>query len=720
MKSKEEIMSDLRSIRTLFSKKISIPLFIGIVVASTLLFLTPFLLLSCKHSTLGNKHLFGKLSPQFNNNFNRNSAIQVKTKNGGIIKTDQSKGTVSGFTKFASKDEFDEYLSNASQNSLGGYATSSLGRGDMMKSVPMPTTVMEDSTWKAGYENASESAQRVSDTNVQVLGIDEPDILKTDGKNLYYSQQNSGYYPEPIIFDERLEEMPVSGVSRRIPSPSVRNIPETQIISAFPVSTMEKKGSIEKTGTLLFENNVLVVFENQNVYGYDVSDPSNPKEIWSVKLDNQNQIDQARLFNGKVYLITKSYTSRGTPCPMPLLTSGSEKISVRCTDIYHPIAPVSVGSTYTVSSINPENGKVSREISFLGSFDSTVYMSENALYVAYSYSGDSIEFFLGFFKENPNIIPQRITDRLTKLNGYDLSQEAKMTELQTILQDMESSLTSDEKLTMENEMRNRMETYMTKHKRDLSKTDIVKMNVRTFAIEAIGTIPGTLLNQFSLDEYKGNLRTATTIGGGVWSSGNDNENDVYVLDKDMNITGSVLGLGKEERIYSVRFLEDKGYVVTFRQTDPFYVLDLSNPKNPEVKGELKIPGYSSYLHPIASERILGIGKEGSSVKISLFDVSDPSNPAEVSKYTLDEYWSDALETHHAFLTDKKYEIFFLPGSKGGYVFSYENDTLALKKAVSDIQVKRAAFINDYLYIVGEKNISVLNEKNWEKVKELEL
>ena len=95
----------------------------------------------------------------------------------------------------------------------------------------------------------------------------------------------------------------------------------------------------------------------------------------------------------------------------------------------------------------------------------------------------------------------------------------------------------------------------------------------------------------------------------------------------MKIEGSVVDLGQGERIYSVRFIEDKGYVVTFKQVDPFYVLDLSDPMNPEKKGELKIPGYSSYLHPITKDKILGIGEENNKVKISLFDVSDPADPS---------------------------------------------------------------------------------------------
>jgi len=225
-----------------------------------------------------------------------------------------------------------------------------------------------------------------------------------------------------------------------------------------------------------------------------------------------------------------------------------------------------------------------------------------------------------------------------------------------------------------------------------------------------------------LDEYANNLRIAVTIGQGWSRFGRLGESvsDVYVLDKNLKTVGSVKGMGEGERIYSVRFLQDKGFVVTFKQIDPFYVLDLSDPGKPEIKGELKIPGYSSYLHPITKDRILGIGKENNDVKVSLFDVSNPSKPKEVAKYALDEYWSDILNTHHAFLLDDKHKVFFMPGQRGGYIFSYTNDELKLKKAVSDISAKRALYIDDYLYIIGENEIVVLNELDWQEVNKLDL
>jgi len=117
---------------------------------------------------------------------------------------------------------------------------------------------------------------------------------------------------------------------------------------------------------------------------------------------------------------------------------------------------------------------------------------------------------------------------------------------------------------------------------------------------------------------------------------------------------------------------------------------------------------------------LGIGEESGRVKISLFDVSDPANPTEISKYNLDEYWSEISQTHHAFLQDAKHKIFFLPGSQGGYIFSYAEDNLKLANAVSEIQAKRAVYIDNYLYVIGENKMVVLDENNWEKVNELDL
>jgi hypothetical protein len=124
---------------------------------------------------------------------------------------------------------------------------------------------------------------------------------------------------------------------------------------------------------------------------------------------------------------------------------------------------------------------------------------------------------------------------------------------------------------------------------------------------ASGIVPGTILNQFSMDEHKGYFRIATTIGSWWWGR-DDSKNNVYVLDDDMRTVGKLEGLAPGETIYSARFFGNRCYLVTYKQIDPFFVIDLRNPKDPKVLGELKIPGFSTYLHPYDENHVIGIGK----------------------------------------------------------------------------------------------------------------
>ena len=169
---------------------------------------------------------------------------------------------------------------------------------------------------------------------------------------------------------------------------------------------------------------------------------------------------------------------------------------------------------------------------------------------------------------------------------------------------------------------------------------------------ASGTVPGHLLNDLSLSELDGDLRVATTLGS-PWST-DSSESVISVLRRDgedLATIGSVGGLGEGEQIYAARFIGTQAYVVTFRQTDPFYVVDLSDPTNPVVKGQLKIPGYSGYLHSVGDGLVLGIGQNGNDdgnllgLKATLFDVSDPGSPTELGTwiYGGDRYSSSGIE-----------------------------------------------------------------------------
>jgi Beta propeller domain len=179
--------------------------------------------------------------------------------------------------------------------------------------------------------------------------------------------------------------------------------------------------------------------------------------------------------------------------------------------------------------------------------------------------------------------------------------------------------------------------------------------------ELSGHVDGTLIGQYAMDEHDGHLRVATTTGptfGGAESEGQTSESHVLVLepgDGALETVGSVSGLGRGETIRGVRFLGNVGYVVTFRQTDPLYTVDLTNPTAPQVTGELKMLGYSAYLHPIGDGRLIGIGQDATEqgrttgTQVALYDVRDPAAPVRVAQAVLPESSTEAEWDPHAFL-----------------------------------------------------------------------
>jgi len=683
----------------------------------------------------------------------QSSSLKIQTEDKTVLKE-------AGVAKFADAAEFKDWLAKA------GAASDNFGAGMMRSgmmaesaSVPMMAAPSvgglgmdsgADFGLKAGEASVGDPG-RYSETNVQVAGIDEPDIVKTDGKEIYYSPERryyrGGMMPRPVPMKELDLELapPAPGVTADradLPaktSSSIAPIKEPPLpvppppagvraIKAWPPADLKIESTIDKYGQLLLSGQTLLVQADDGLYGYDVADPAKPAEKWKLSLENDHQIMTARLYQDKVYLVARAGINEVTPCPIVPMKFGRNEISIPCGGVYHPLRPTPADATYSVMKVDAASGQVEQSASFVGSWNSSaVYMSKKYLYVTNTYDGDVIAFIVGFLRVNSELAPGDIVGRLEKLQGYDISNNAKMVELRVILDKWLTALSRDEQLKLQNDLANRMEAYYGEHLRELQKTAVVRVGLDGLTVAGTGEIPGHLLNQFSLDEYQGFLRLATTVGGRgtplswEFGVGTDNSvNDVYTLDQNMNQAGSVKNLGNGERIYAVRFLQDKGYVVTFKETDPLYVIDLADARDPQVKGELKIPGYSSYLHPITKDKILGIGKEGNQVKLALFDVSDPANPAERSKYTLEEYWTDVMNTHHAFLLDSTHDVFFMPGGQGGYILSYADDELKLARAVSGLQAKRAVYLGDYLYILGEDKIVVLNEKDWTEVNKLEV
>jgi len=251
-----------------------------------------------------------------------------------------------------------------------------------------------------------------------------------------------------------------------------------------------------------------------------------------------------------------------------------------------------------------------------------------------------------------------------------------------------------------------------------------------------GSVPGRLLNQYSLSESKGNLRVATTSNSETFGGAREtSESGVYVLDAaSLSPVGSVTGLGKGERIYSVRFIGDVGYVVTFKQTDPLYALDLRNPADPKVTGQLKISGYSAYLHPGGEGRLLGVGQEATQsgqtigTQISLFDVSDPASPKIVSRFLQEKSGSEAEWDPHAFVYWPQSGLAMLPlQSWGGDVIegssalvlkvgdggidkvgliSHPSKTVQGSFAPVDQGIRRCMVIGDAIWTVSDGGLKV--------------
>jgi uncharacterized secreted protein with C-terminal beta-propeller domain len=188
---------------------------------------------------------------------------------------------------------------------------------------------------------------------------------------------------------------------------------------------------------------------------------------------------------------------------------------------------------------------------------------------------------------------------------------------------------------------------------------------------ASGEVPGYLLNQFSLSEHDGVLRAASTETPLWWGGGEAPESESFVTTLDerngaLARVGQVGGLGRGERIFAVRFIGPAAYVVTFRQVDPLYVVDLERPAEPRVAGELKIRGYSAYLHPLGEGLLLGVGQDATErgaqlgTQLALFDVSDPSNPVRLHQAVVADSSSSAEFDHHAFLWWAPRELAVIP------------------------------------------------------------
>jgi len=280
--------------------------------------------------------------------------------------------------------------------------------------------------------------------------------------------------------------------------------------------------------------------------------------------------------------------------------------------------------------------------------------------------------------------------------------------------------------------------------------------------EASGQVPGNELNQFSMDEYNDHFRIVTT----TWR--NYTQTSLYVLDMNLSIVGRLENLGVTENLHATRFMGNRCYIVTFKKTDPLFVINISDPTNPTVLGELKIPGYSDYLHPYDENHLIGVGKEAveaesgdfawyQGIKIALFDVTNVSNPVQLANYMIGDRGSDSpvLSNHKAFLFDKTRNLLVLPVSvakidasqypygvppyaygttvwQGAYVFNVTltggfNLTGRITHGTEGggvpevgYWVNRALYIENVLYTVSDRKVKMNNLTDLSAIGEVQL
>ena len=700
--------------------------------------------------------------------------------NGGDVKNFKSIGELTNFLK--QSQETDYYN--------GGFGEAMLRGGDVT------TAIAEDSAAPSvakadGANEAGGSANDYSQTNIQVNGVDEPDIVKNDGKYIYLVNDYGNSITISEVYPaDNMKIVSEINLSDKENSRYVRNIflneDKLIVLGQETISYIEGESSNGKTESSSSKIGIIAPDYYPQRYTpktfvqiYDISDREEPKLI--DKVSGDGDYSDARMIGDYVYVIATKYVYLdGGDIILPALdVNGIEKQAMP-TDIYYFPGYDSSYVFTNVLALDINDGKKSEMKTYLTGQSSQIYVSNDNIYLTSQKRVEMKDYYERLVKEVvlpilPNEESEKIEEIIEDNEKYTYETYGNIAR---ILDDYSNSLNGDEKEKFDKELLERLEKFQIDLSKEREKTVIHRISIDKLDAnyEGSGEVPGYTESQFSLDEYKGYLRISTTTGNSWgWGSGRaESLNHLYVLninDKDMPIVGSVEDLAPGERIYSTRYIGDRAYIVTFRQVDPLYVLDLSNPSSPEVLGYLKVTGYSDYLHPYDDEGnfIIGVGKEASTdgrtqgIKISLFDATDVENPKEIAKYEIEQGkngWSnsDALNDHKAFLFDREKELLVIPVSyskeigrteqgwydyeywQGAYVFKINKEEIKLRKAIthetkteddknqrygwygSSDYVKRSLFMDDTLYTISNKLIkaSDLSTENVDEIDNLKL
>ena len=553
-----------------------------------------------------------------------------------------------------------------------------------------------DSITNANSKNetaTNEVANDYSKTNTQVQGVDEADTVKTDGTYIYYLTNEK----LTIINTENASQMKEMSTIKFdetfTPEELFLNNDKLIVIGTrYEYDKTERKIGIDED--YLYPNYMDKTYTSAKLY--NVKDKINPTLERTVEVEGDYLT--ARMIDSNVYIVSNKYMYYAYICNMYKASELNE-------DDFKP--------HYLDTATSNETKSINFDcIYYIPEFEDTNYL---------------------------NIVAFNITN----------NQEANV----------ESYLGAGEEIYASKE-----NLYVTKTKYDYEKnnktsitTEIYKFNLNNAncIFAKAGDVPGSVLNQFSMDECNGYFRIATTDSTS-WNS-ESNTNNLYVLNENLETIGKIEGLAKGERIYSVRFMGNRAYMVTFVETDPLFVIDLSNPTTPTVLGELKIPGYSKYLHPYDETHLIGIGEDTEVVnygygdrvvtngmKMAMFDVTDPNNPQELYNVKIGEKgtYSELLYNHKALLFSKEKNIIAFPISitendykvtfQGAIVYGVSLEKgFELKTKISNSatdydryysrnRVERIIYIKDTLFTLSNGLIKAVDLNTFETKGSIEL
>ncbi len=624
-------------------------------------------------------------------------------------------------TQFESREQFGEYLIERALQRYEGYFDQPqwFYRG--------PIFALADGGFQATALNDARSLD-FSETNTQVDGVDEGDIIESDGNYLYVLNGQ----------DLLIVKAVPAGDLQQTARVRIDGSPVAEYLDGNRLTVISSEFAYANYYSLPFRGRFYSPGSSSTIVStFDITDRANPTLVKQATIDG-SYID-SRSINGQVHLITTNDVS----LPEPEL-DGTTTIDV---PIYYPIG-IAIDEPFTsFSEVEAPTGEVDAPLSTMPTGIGTP-ITETVEVEKY----ESRESYIARIRETLDELIDEVVPRYEVITSGGLAAEGAISEIESIsriadansdslmsvitidTRDTQPGLVSSSSLfaSYSNGIyanRDHLYVFSPIWEAEHAQTRVLEFawanGDRAIELLATGVIDGTLLNQFSADEFEGKLRVATTTSSFANNTFTQANNLVVLENVNGTLTqvGAVENFAANEQIYSVRFNGDQAFVVTFRRIDPLFVFDLSDPTTPVITGELEVPGYSSYLKLIDQNHLLAIGRSttDAATKVALYDVSDPANPVEVDEDILPSWtWSIAEWDHKAVGYFGAKQTLAIPVSSYShdtntarnelFVFKFdvsqtgENAIRQIGTVTDDSYIVRSAYIGDTLYTISGNSV----------------